>query len=82
MTNKKVKIEFEEGCFDNLEEEMTQEEMDELAAEIEKLVASGEFFDNAIPVDELPEEEQEEILNMLNGRKNRSEEHTSELQSH
>jgi energy-coupling factor transporter ATP-binding protein EcfA2 len=67
---KKPKIIFEEGCFDNLEEEMTQEELDELIAAIEEQVESGEFFENATPVSELSEEEQQEIYNMINNQKN------------
>ena len=67
---KKLKITFEEGCFDNLSEEMTEDELKELKAEIEKMVRDGTLFEDAIPVNELPEEEQKEILQMLNGRKN------------
>ena len=70
MTNKKLKIVFEEGCFDSLSEELTEEELQEMMQAIEEQVADGTFFENSIPVDELSEEEQEEIFNMLNSRKN------------
>jgi hypothetical protein len=51
MTEKKMKIVFAPGCFDNLD--MTQEEMDELLAEINRMVDSGEMLENAVPVSEL-----------------------------
>lgn len=44
-----VKIVFAEGCFDNFEG--TQEELDELLAEINRMVTSGELFEKARPVD-------------------------------
>jgi hypothetical protein len=40
----KLKITYAEGCFDDISEEMTQDELDLLVGEIEKLVASGEIF--------------------------------------
>ena len=46
---KKRKIIFEPGCFDNFTG--TQEELDELIAEINRLVETGEFFKNSIPID-------------------------------
>ena len=64
MTNPK-KIEFEEGCFDNLEDDMTQEEMEALMQGIHQLLETGEIFENAIPVEDLPEEEQESIASMF-----------------
>lgn len=66
---RKSKIIFEEGCFDSLDD-FTQEDLDGLIAELEDRLESGEFFEDAIPVDELPEEEQEEIYNRINSRKN------------
>jgi len=44
-----VKIVFADGCFDNFDG--TQEELDELLAEINRLVTSGELFEKARPVD-------------------------------
>jgi hypothetical protein len=51
MTEKKMKIVFAPGCFDNLD--MTQEEMDELLAEINRMVDSGEMLENLVPLGEL-----------------------------
>jgi hypothetical protein len=51
MTETKKKIVFAPGCFDNLD--MTQEEMDEFLAEINRMVDSGEFLENSVPVSEL-----------------------------
>ena len=65
----KHKIIFEEGCFDGLDD-FSQDDLNNLVAELEAKLESGEFFDDAISVDELPEEEQEEIYNMINERKN------------
>ena len=52
---KEVKVVFAPGCFDTFEG--TQEELDELMAEIGKLIQSGELFDNAVPIDELDDED-------------------------
>jgi hypothetical protein len=60
---KKVKIVYAEGCFDELAEEMTQEELDALAAELEMMVENGELLENSEP---LSDEESEMILNRLN----------------
>jgi hypothetical protein len=50
MTDKKaLKIEFAPGCFDNFEG--TQEELDEMIAEINKMFESGELEANATTVD-------------------------------
>jgi hypothetical protein len=69
MTKKKpLKIEFEAGWADEMD--LTQEEYDELVTEIKQLVDTGEFFENSVPVDELPIEEQEEIFKQIN-RKNK-----------
>lgn len=54
---KKLKVVFAPGCFDNFEG--TQEELDELIAEIRALVDSGEFLEksNPLDVDDLSDEE-------------------------
>jgi hypothetical protein len=52
---KELKIVFVPGCFDSFEG--TQEELDDLMAEIGQLIQSGELFDNAVPIDELSDEE-------------------------
>jgi hypothetical protein len=61
MTDEKkpVKIEFAPGCFDDFEG--SQEELDELMAEISRMFDSGEIEENSRPVDidQLLEEEPE-----------------------
>jgi hypothetical protein len=68
MTDKKLKIEFAPGCFDQWDG--TQEELDELMAELERQVDTGEIFENSVPltddvIDDLSDEEQEAILAQL-----------------
>ena len=68
MTRKKpMDVEFMLGWADEME--LTQDEYDALIDGIKQLVATGEIFENATPVSELPFEEQEEILKQIN-RKN------------
>jgi hypothetical protein len=68
MTKRKPKtVEFEDGWADELN--LTQEEYDALVDGIRQLVATGEILENATPIDELPLEEQQEILESIN-RKN------------
>ena len=68
MTKKKqIDIEFEPGWADDME--LSQEEYDALINGIQQLVATGEIFENATPIEELPEEEQQEILESI-ARKN------------
>jgi len=76
MTKKKppISIEFEEGCLDDLADELTQEEMDALIEGIFQLAETGEILENSTPLDELPEEEQAEIINLLE-RKNKRTRH-------
>lgn len=54
---KPLEVIFEPGCFDDFEG--TQEELDELVAEITHMFQSGEFVEHAVP---LSEEEIEELL--------------------
>lgn len=49
MTEKKMKIEFAPGCFDTFEG--TQEELDQLIAEITASIESGEFTDSCEELD-------------------------------
>ena len=64
---KKPELVFMPGCFDNFEG--SQEDLDELLAEIQRMVDTGEIFEKAVPVDidslmdSLSEEEIEEIMN-------------------
>lgn len=59
MTEEKkpLKLEFAPGCFDNFEG--TQEELDELMAEIQRMFESGELEANSqeLDIDELIEED-------------------------
>lgn len=57
MEEKKLTVSFAPGCFDNFDG--SQEELQELMAEIHRLVETGEIFERAEP---LTEEEAEEIL--------------------
>ena len=67
MTEEKkpLKIEFAPGCFDNFDG--TQEELDDLVAEITRLVESGELMDEALEVDldELEEEDLDALAQAL-----------------
>ena len=59
--NKKPEIVFAPGCFDNFDG--TQEELDELLAEIQRLVDTGEIFEKSKPLD--PDTLDDEELEML-----------------
>jgi hypothetical protein len=68
MTKKKpMNVEFMPGWADEMD--LTEDEYNALIDGIKQLVATGEIFENATPVSELPLEEQEEILDQIN-RKN------------
>jgi ClpP class serine protease len=73
MTKKKT-VEFEEGWADELMDEMdlTQEDIDNLMEGIIQLVTTGEISADAVPVSELPEEEQQEIMEMINNKQKRT----------
>lgn len=65
--NKKPKLVFAPGCFDNFDG--SQEELDEMIAEIQRLIDSGEIFEKSTPIDldeileDLSEEEFESLFN-------------------
>jgi hypothetical protein len=59
---------FEEGCFDDMLD-LTQEEMDALIEGIMQLVETGEIYSRAELVDDLPEDEQAEIIDMIERKK-------------
>lgn len=67
--NKKpLKVVFEPGCFNSFEG--NQEEIDQIVAEIQRLVESGELLENSVELDEvtfseLDDDEQEFILTAL-----------------
>lgn len=74
MTKKKppLNIVFEEGCFDELSDELTEEEMEALIEGIFQLAETGEIISESTPVEELPPEEQAEIIDMLERKKKRT----------
>lgn len=45
-----IKVTFAPGCFDNFEG--TQEELDQLVAEIKNMAATGQLFSYCEPLDE------------------------------
>jgi hypothetical protein len=59
---------FDEGCFDDMLD-LTQEEMDALIDGIMQLVETGEIFERATLVDDLPEDEQADIIDMIERKK-------------
>lgn len=59
-----IKIEFLPGCFDNFEG--TQEELDELIAEIEQMAKDGTLIEKAEPYRLDPEDMSPEELKALN----------------
>lgn len=63
---KKPEIVFAPGCFDGFEG--TQEELDDLMAEIHRMVESGELFEKAVPVEELDDE----TIEMIERAENRN----------
>lgn len=70
MTKRKPKeVIFEDGWADELD--LSQDEYDALVDGIRQLVATGEIFENATPVSELPIEEQEEIFKQISNKNTR-----------
>jgi len=63
---KELKIVFAPGCFDDFEG--TQEELDELIAEIKNMAERGEIDENAR---QLSKEEEKEVLRLLADRATR-----------
>jgi hypothetical protein len=62
---KELKVEFAPGCFDSFEG--TQEELDELINEIQKMIASGDVLENSRELteedfNELPDDVKEQLL--------------------
>ena len=58
--DKPMKIEFAPGCFDDFEG--TQEELNELIADLKNMVTSGTLWENTLPVDD---KEEEELIKLL-----------------
>jgi hypothetical protein len=68
MTESKIKVEFAPGCFDSFDG--TQEELNELVAEIQRMAKSGEMFEKSTPLtedsfNELNNEEQQALLDAV-----------------
>lgn len=67
--DKKVQIVFAPGCFDSFEG--TQEELDNLVAQIQQMAESGELFEESTAVniddlvDELSDDEIDELVESL-----------------
>lgn len=59
----KKTVEFEDGWADELD--LTVNELADLMRGIKQLVETGEIFEEAIPVDELPDDERAEIYERL-----------------
>ena len=68
MTKKKKTVEFDEGWADELD--LTLDELADLMRGITQLVETGEIFEEAIPIDELDDDERAEIYERLNRPKN------------
>lgn len=74
-SDKKIKVEFAPGCFNDFDG--TQEELDDLVAEIQRMADSGELFENAVEVDDLDLEDFDEdfktvvekVIDPKNGKK-------------
>lgn len=67
---KKVKVEFAPGCFDQFDG--TQEELDEMIADIMKMAEDGTLLEqsNEIDIDALLEEDPEFVEMLLNQLEN------------
>ena len=68
MTKKKKTVEFAEGWADELD--LTPDELADLVRGITQLVETGEIWEEAIPIEELPDDEREEIYKRLSKPKN------------
>ena len=68
MSNSKIKVNFAPGCFDSFDG--TQQELDELVAEIQRLAESGEMFENSKPltdelIDDLSQDEKQALMDAV-----------------
>lgn len=68
MTKKKKTVEFEEGWADELD--LTPDQLADLVRGITQLVETGEIFEEAIPVEDLDDEERIAIYERLMRPKN------------
>ena len=66
MTDKKIKIEFAPGAFDSFDG--TQEELDALVTELQRIAESGELEENSVALedwDDLDDEDRDIIADAL-----------------
>jgi hypothetical protein len=72
MTDKKITVEFAPGAFDDFDG--TQEELDELIAEITRMAESGELHERSRPIDfdEPTEDDIEAITHILTSELNQA----------
>ena len=66
MTDKKIKIEFAPGAFDSFDG--TQEELDALVTELQRMAESGELEENSVALedwDDLDDEDRDIIAEAL-----------------
>ena len=66
MTDKKIKIEFAPGAFDSFDG--TQEELDALVTELQRMAESGELEENSVALedwDDLDDEDRDIIADAL-----------------
>lgn len=66
MDEHKVKLVFEPGCFDEFEG--TQEELQELIAQLQKMADDGSIFEESRP---LSDEEADKVMRQVAARKAR-----------
>ena len=64
--NKKPELVFMPGCFDGFEG--TQEELDELTAEIQRMFETGELFEQAVLVEDSEFSEELELIGNASNR--------------
>jgi hypothetical protein len=69
MTKKKKTVEFEEGWADELD--LTPDELANLVRGITQLVETGEILEEAVPIEELDDDEREEIYERLSKKNTR-----------
>ena len=79
---KKVEVIFAPGCFDNFEG--TQEELDEMMADIHRMIESGELFEKSVPLSEetLQEMDPEDVEQLANALGFVNDEETTERKLH
>ena len=79
---KKMEIVFAPGCFDKFDG--TQEELDNMMAEIQRMAESGELFEKSVPLSEetLQEMDPEDVEQLANALGFVNDEETTERKLH